>query len=72
VYHELITTTRPFLRNVCKVEEAWLAPLMPRLNDMDVARLSGGVLASEKAKTATATAAKEEKAAAGRVVCSFA
>ena len=43
VYHELITTSRPFLRSVCRVEEAWLAPLMPRLHNIDVLRLSGGV-----------------------------
>ena len=64
VYHELITTTRPFLRNVCRVEAAWVAPLLPRLSDTDVARLSGGVLASEKAKKAAEDKVKTEKAAA--------
>jgi len=61
VYHELVATSRPFLRNVCRVEEAWLAPLMPRLTGVDVRRLSGGVLAGGKHEAAVAARAKEEE-----------
>jgi len=51
VYHELVATgPRPFLRNVCAVEDAWVAPLTQRLQQVDVQRLSGGrVPASEAA-----------------------
>ncbi len=43
VYHELVATgPRPFLRNVCAVEEAWVAPLTERLRNVDLQRLSGG------------------------------
>jgi len=41
VYHELVTTSRPFLRQVCRVEAEWVEPLIPRLRGVDVKRLGG-------------------------------
>jgi hypothetical protein len=48
VYHELVATQRAYLRQVCAVEEAWVAPILPRLRDVDVKRLSGGKMVDEK------------------------
>lgn len=43
VYHELISTSRPFMRNVCAVDMAWVKPIMKKLEEMDVYKLSGGL-----------------------------
>ncbi|CAH8349750.1 unnamed protein product [Eruca vesicaria subsp. sativa] len=42
VYHELISTTRPFMRNVCSVEMSWVAPIKRKIEKLNVRRLSGG------------------------------
>jgi len=42
VYHELVATSKPFLRQVCATRYEWVAPLLPKLRGVDVARLSGG------------------------------
>ncbi|PKA66118.1 putative pre-mRNA-splicing factor ATP-dependent RNA helicase [Apostasia shenzhenica] len=42
VYHELINTSRPFMRNVCAVDMAWVMPILKKLEKMDVNKLSGG------------------------------
>ncbi|KAJ4844882.1 hypothetical protein Tsubulata_016452 [Turnera subulata] len=42
VYHELIVTSRPFMRNVCAVEMAWVVPILKKLENLDVNKLSGG------------------------------
>ncbi|OEL30532.1 putative pre-mRNA-splicing factor ATP-dependent RNA helicase DEAH4 [Dichanthelium oligosanthes] len=42
VYHELISTTRPYMRNICAVEQAWVEPILKKLETLDVNRLSGG------------------------------
>ncbi|XP_052185783.1 probable pre-mRNA-splicing factor ATP-dependent RNA helicase DEAH4 isoform X2 [Diospyros lotus] len=42
VYHELISTTRPFMRNLCEVEMSWVMPIRKRLEKMNINRLSGG------------------------------
>ena len=57
VYHELVATQRAFLRQVCAVEEAWVAPILPRLRDVDVKRLSGGKFSSEKTEAVSKAAA---------------
>ncbi|KAK3263582.1 hypothetical protein CYMTET_27620 [Cymbomonas tetramitiformis] len=41
IYHELVSTTRPFLRQVCGVKMEWVTPLLPRLKGVNVQRLSG-------------------------------
>jgi len=41
IYHELVATSRPFLRQVCAVEANWVETLLPRLRGVDVQRLSG-------------------------------
>ncbi|XP_058102259.1 probable pre-mRNA-splicing factor ATP-dependent RNA helicase DEAH4 isoform X1 [Magnolia sinica] len=46
VYHELIATSRPFMRNVCAVEMSWAIPISRKLEKMDVNKLSGGSSAS--------------------------
>lgn len=43
VYHELISTSRPFMRNVCAVDMPWVKPIMTKLEKMDVYKLSGGL-----------------------------
>jgi len=42
VYHELISTTRPYMRNICAVDQAWVEPILKKLQKLDVNRLSGG------------------------------
>jgi ATP-dependent RNA helicase DHX8/PRP22 len=42
VYHELISTTRPYMRNICAVDQAWVEPILKKLEKLDVNRLSGG------------------------------
>ncbi|KAK0591465.1 hypothetical protein LWI29_002365 [Acer saccharum] len=42
VYHELIATSRPYMRNVCAVEMAWVTPILEKLEKLDTDKLSGG------------------------------
>ena len=42
VYHELINTTRPFMRNVCGVEQTWVKPILKKLEKLNINKLSGG------------------------------
>lgn len=42
VYHELIATSRPYMRNVCAVEMAWVIPIFKKLENLNINRLSGG------------------------------
>ncbi|OMP00220.1 hypothetical protein COLO4_12820 [Corchorus olitorius] len=44
VYHELVATTRPYMRNVCAVERQWVMPILEKLENLDVNKLSGGGL----------------------------
>ncbi|KAJ1401977.1 P-loop containing nucleoside triphosphate hydrolase [Sesbania bispinosa] len=43
VYHELIATPRPYMRNVCSVEMRWVIPVINKLKTLDVYKLSGGI-----------------------------
>ncbi|KAI4343371.1 hypothetical protein L6164_010728 [Bauhinia variegata] len=43
VYHELIATPRPCMRNVCAVEMRWVVPIINKLKTLDVHKLSGGI-----------------------------
>ncbi|KAK9707498.1 hypothetical protein RND81_07G201700 [Saponaria officinalis] len=43
VYHELITTSKAFMRNVCAVEREWIMPVFKKLENLDVNRLSGRI-----------------------------
>ncbi|CAL9081792.1 unnamed protein product [Musa textilis] len=51
VYHELINTSRPFMRNVCAVEISWVQPILKKLEKMNIDKLSGGSGASENTET---------------------
>jgi ATP-dependent RNA helicase DHX8/PRP22 len=42
VYHELIVTSRPFMRNICEVEMHWVNPVLNKLQNLDIKKLSGG------------------------------
>ena len=45
IYHELITTSRPFMRHVLKIEPRWIAKERTLLaQTVDICRLSGGVM----------------------------
>ncbi|XP_057486989.1 probable pre-mRNA-splicing factor ATP-dependent RNA helicase DEAH4 isoform X2 [Actinidia eriantha] len=48
VYHELISTSRPFMRNVCAVEMPWVLPILKKLENLNINRLSGGMVQSEE------------------------
>ena len=39
IYRELIITTRPYMRNICAVEQAWVEPILKKLEKLDVNRL---------------------------------
>ena len=39
VYHELISTTYPYMRNICAVDQAWVVPILKKLQKLDVNRL---------------------------------
>ncbi|CAN0896179.1 Probable pre-mRNA-splicing factor ATP-dependent RNA helicase DEAH4 [Linum grandiflorum] len=43
VYHELIATSRPFMRSICSVEMRWVVPILKKLEKLDVNKLSGGL-----------------------------
>lgn len=62
MYHELISTGRTFLSKVCPVENAWVQSILPKLHNVDVARLSGGETAQ---KSKEAAAAGADNAASG-------
>ncbi|KAG9447145.1 hypothetical protein H6P81_013273 [Aristolochia fimbriata] len=47
VYHELIATSRPFMRNVCAVELSWVSSILKKMEKLDVNKLSGSSYASE-------------------------
>ncbi|KAL0372295.1 UNVERIFIED_CONTAM: putative pre-splicing factor ATP-dependent RNA helicase DEAH4 [Sesamum calycinum] len=42
VFHELIATSRPYMRNVCAVEMQWVRPILAKLDKINVRKLSGG------------------------------
>ncbi|EFJ40817.1 DEAH-box nuclear pre-mRNA splicing factor [Volvox carteri f. nagariensis] len=42
VYHELVATSRPFLRQVCPSRAEWVADVLPKIMSADVRRLSQG------------------------------
>ncbi|XP_059316444.1 probable pre-mRNA-splicing factor ATP-dependent RNA helicase DEAH4 isoform X1 [Lycium ferocissimum] len=64
VYHELIVTSRPFMRNVCAVEMRWVAPILAKLEKLNVFKLSGGSNQPDKEiQEATSTVEKKEIAA---------
>ncbi|PIN24636.1 DEAH-box RNA helicase [Handroanthus impetiginosus] len=48
VYHELIATTRPYMRNVCAVEMQWVRPILAKLDKINIAKLSGGISQSHE------------------------
>lgn len=62
VYHELIATSRPYMRNVCAVEMAWVMPILRKLENLNVNKLSGGSHEPEDiAQEENANSKKEEK-----------
>ncbi|KAF8068452.1 DEAH4 [Scenedesmus sp. PABB004] len=63
IYHEFVATSRPFLRQVCPTRFEWVEPLLPKLQGVDVQRLSGGKLRAEAAAAAAAAVAAAAAAA---------
>ncbi|KAI7837808.1 hypothetical protein COHA_008436 [Chlorella ohadii] len=67
VYHELVSTGRVYLSKVCPVESQWVQAILPRLEGIDVNRLSGGktgakaIAAAEAQAAGLAAAADAEK-----------
>ncbi|KAL2632504.1 hypothetical protein R1flu_003983 [Riccia fluitans] len=41
LYHELISTTHPFIRHVCAVEGSWVEPFLTKIDNIDIRSLSG-------------------------------
>uniref|UniRef100_A0A5B6Z4G9 RNA helicase n=2 Tax=Davidia involucrata TaxID=16924 RepID=A0A5B6Z4G9_DAVIN len=48
VYHELIATSRPYMRNLCAIEMPWVAPILKKLEKLNIKKLSGGSSHSEE------------------------
>ncbi|XP_059657727.1 probable pre-mRNA-splicing factor ATP-dependent RNA helicase DEAH4 [Cornus florida] len=48
VYHELIVTSRPYMRYVCAVEMPWVRPILQKLEKLNINKLSGGSSQSEE------------------------
>ncbi len=62
VYHELIATGRVFLSGVCPVEGRWVAEwVLPKLQGVDVNRLSGGNTGADSINTDEQLKEKEGK-----------
>ncbi|PIA51266.1 hypothetical protein AQUCO_01100242v1 [Aquilegia coerulea] len=64
VYHELIATSRPFLRNVCVVEMSWVMPILKKLENLDINKLSGGTSIPEATVDGEVTDLSKEAAVA--------
>lgn len=56
VYNELLSTSSVFLSKVCVVDDKWVDLLLPKLQNVDVKRLSGGRLKEPEAPAAVAKA----------------
>ena len=67
VYHELVATTRVFLRNVCAVEAPWVGAVTERLREVDLKRLSGGRVATRKAREEEARMERAKEAERRRI-----
>ncbi|KAF9673682.1 hypothetical protein SADUNF_Sadunf10G0049600 [Salix dunnii] len=67
VYHELIATSRPFMRNVCAVEMEWVSPILKKLEKLNIDKLSGGSGHSirEENEKKVSSLPKKEEAVAG-------
>ncbi|RAL39995.1 hypothetical protein DM860_008135 [Cuscuta australis] len=68
VYHELISTTRPYMRNVCAVEMPWVVPVLERLEKLNVKKLSGGILHQQEERIEEINSNLEKKDAAAHEV----
>ncbi|KAG2439200.1 hypothetical protein HXX76_004563 [Chlamydomonas incerta] len=58
VYHELVATSRPFLRQVCATRAEWVAEILPKIMSADVRQLS-------RSSAAAAAAAAARKSGGG-------
>ncbi|KAG9147645.1 hypothetical protein Leryth_015728 [Lithospermum erythrorhizon] len=62
VFHELISTSRPYMRNVCSVEMRWVAPILQKIEKLDVSKLSGTSRPSkERTQEGDFSSQKEDK-----------
>ncbi|GKE73781.1 probable pre-mRNA-splicing factor ATP-dependent RNA helicase DEAH4 isoform X2, partial [Tanacetum coccineum] len=62
VYHELISTSHPYMRNVCEVEMEWVTPILQKLEKLNVKILSGGSNQPEKTTDNSDVPKKDVKA----------
>lgn len=66
LYHELVATTRPYLRNVCSVDVKWVTPIINKVKKVNVKKLSGGIGHTEDGSDAKhSDLPKKEVATAG-------
>ncbi|GJY29226.1 hypothetical protein Tco_0404993 [Tanacetum coccineum] len=64
VYHELISTSHPYMRNVCEVEMEWVTPILQKLEKLNVKILSGGFNQPEEKITENSDVHKKDVKAA--------
>ncbi|GLT38403.1 hypothetical protein SLA2020_126590 [Shorea laevis] len=62
VYHELIATSRPYMRNVCAVEMRWVVPILKKLENINVNKLSGGLSAVDRTEKNSSDLPKKDVA----------
>ncbi|GKV43459.1 hypothetical protein SLEP1_g50749 [Rubroshorea leprosula] len=63
VYHELIATSRPYMRNVCAVEMRWVVPILKKLENINVNKLSSGSSAVDRTEKNSSDLPKKDIAA---------
>lgn len=65
VYHELISTSRPYMCNVCEVEMRWVTPILKKLEKLNISKLSGGSSQTEESTKENPDLPKKEVNVAG-------
>ncbi|PON82810.1 RNA helicase family protein [Trema orientale] len=66
LYHELIATSRPYLRTVCSVDIKWVMPIRNKFNNLNINKLSGGIgYVEESADGKLSDSPKKEVVTAG-------
>lgn len=52
IFHEVVWTSKPFMRTVCPIKYSWVKDLLPKLHEVDIYALSGtGRQSSDGART---------------------
>ncbi|EIE25953.1 putative ATP-dependent RNA helicase [Coccomyxa subellipsoidea C-169] len=61
IYYALFATAKVFLSKVCPMDSEWVEDILPKLRNIDVERLSGGMTTKKAAKRAAVVGDLSEK-----------